>query len=131
MIFSEQSEPRFVAMITSLVVPIFYGILTAAFAASFFYNVSVRLHGGIRLELEFLETPPPKEEEVVKLALFGLSCLPRAGSPVGNCCDKLGMSLTESWQWVPEQSTAALFTHHPDAKYYSVGNLDRAAQILG
>ena len=44
---------------------------------------------------------------------------------------KLGMSLTESWQWVPEQSTAALFTHHPDAKYYSVGNLDRAAQILG
>ena len=44
---------------------------------------------------------------------------------------ELGMSLTESWQWVPEQSTAALFTHHPDAKYYSVGNLDRAAQILG
>ena len=44
---------------------------------------------------------------------------------------ELGMSLTTSWQWVPEQSTAALFTHHPDAKYYSVGNLDRAAQILG
>ena len=43
----------------------------------------------------------------------------------------LGMSLTESWQWVPEQSTAALFTHHPDAKYYSVGNLDRVGQILG
>ena len=44
---------------------------------------------------------------------------------------ELGMSLTTSWQWVPEQSTAALFTHHPDAKYYSVGNLDRAGQILG
>ena len=44
---------------------------------------------------------------------------------------ELGMSLTESWQWVPEQSTAALFTHHPDAKYYSVGGLDRAGQILG
>ncbi len=44
---------------------------------------------------------------------------------------ELGLSLTESWQWVPEQSTAALFTHHPDAKYYSVGNLDRAQQILG
>ncbi|MCE2470936.1 MAG: methionine synthase [Anaerolineae bacterium] len=43
----------------------------------------------------------------------------------------LGMSLTESWQWLPEQSTAALFTHHPDAKYYSVGSLDRAGQILG
>ena len=45
--------------------------------------------------------------------------------------DELGMGLTESWQWLPEQSTAAIFTHHPDARYYSVGNLDRAAQILG
>ncbi len=44
---------------------------------------------------------------------------------------ELSMSLTESWQWLPEQSTAALFTHHPDAKYYSVGNIDRAGQILG
>jgi len=44
---------------------------------------------------------------------------------------ELGMSLTESWQWVPEQSTAAIFTHHPDARYYSVGAIDRAAQILG
>ena len=43
---------------------------------------------------------------------------------------ELGISLTASWQWVPEQSTAALFAHHPDAKYYSVGNLDRATQIL-
>ena len=44
---------------------------------------------------------------------------------------ELGLSLTESWQWVPEQSTAALFTHHPAAKYYSVGGLDRVGQILG
>ncbi len=44
---------------------------------------------------------------------------------------ELSLSLTESWQWVPEQSTAALFTHHPEAKYYSVGNLDRAERILG
>lgn len=44
--------------------------------------------------------------------------------------DELGMSLTESYQWIPEQSTAAIFTHHPDAKYYSVGNLDRAERIL-
>ena len=43
---------------------------------------------------------------------------------------ELGMSLTASWQWLPEQSTAALFTHHPAAKYYSVGGLDRAETIL-
>jgi 5-methyltetrahydrofolate--homocysteine methyltransferase len=41
------------------------------------------------------------------------------------------MELTESFQFVPEQSTAAIVVHHPDAKYYSVGNLDRVAQILG
>jgi 5-methyltetrahydrofolate--homocysteine methyltransferase len=43
----------------------------------------------------------------------------------------LSVSLTESFQLVPEQSTAAIVVHHPDAKYYSVGNLDRTAQILG
>jgi 5-methyltetrahydrofolate--homocysteine methyltransferase len=43
----------------------------------------------------------------------------------------LGLQLTESFQLVPEQSTAAIFAHHPDAKYYSVGNIDRTEQILG
>jgi 5-methyltetrahydrofolate--homocysteine methyltransferase len=43
----------------------------------------------------------------------------------------LGLELTESFQIVPEQSTVAIFTHHPDAKYYSVGNIDRVEQILG
>ena len=43
----------------------------------------------------------------------------------------IGVSLTESFQLVPEQSTAAIVIHHPDAKYFSVGNLDRTAQILG
>jgi 5-methyltetrahydrofolate--homocysteine methyltransferase len=44
---------------------------------------------------------------------------------------ELGVSLTESYQLVPEQSTAAIVVHHPDAKYFSVGSLDRVAQILG
>ncbi len=44
---------------------------------------------------------------------------------------ELGMSLTAAWQWLPEQSTAALFAHHPAAKYYSVGDIDRVGQILG
>ena len=43
----------------------------------------------------------------------------------------IGVSLTESFQLVPEQSTAAIVIHHPDAKYFSVGSLDRTAQILG
>jgi 5-methyltetrahydrofolate--homocysteine methyltransferase len=42
---------------------------------------------------------------------------------------KLGMSLTSAYQWIPEQSTAAIFAHHPDAKYYSVG-VNRVEQLL-
>ena len=32
----------------------------------------------------------------------------------------LGMILTSAYQLVPEQSTAAMIVHHPDAKYYAV-----------
>ena len=31
-----------------------------------------------------------------------------------------GVTLTESFQWMPEQSTAAIVIHHPEAKYYVV-----------
>jgi 5-methyltetrahydrofolate--homocysteine methyltransferase len=41
---------------------------------------------------------------------------------------KLGMSLTAAYQLVPEQSTAAIVVHHPDARYYSVG-VSRAEQL--
>lgn len=40
----------------------------------------------------------------------------------------LGMTLSPSYQWIPEQSTAAIVVHHPEAKYFSVG-VDRAQQI--
>ena len=44
--------------------------------------------------------------------------------------EKLGMSLTAAYQLVPEQSTAAIVVHHPDAKYYSVG-ISRTEQLAG
>ena len=34
--------------------------------------------------------------------------------------EALGMDLTESFQLMPEQSTAAIVVHHPEAKYYAV-----------
>jgi 5-methyltetrahydrofolate--homocysteine methyltransferase len=52
-----------------------------------------------------------------------MKLLPQAG--------EIGLQLTEAFQWVPEQSTAAIVVHHPDAKYYSVGSLDRSEMILG
>lgn len=39
--------------------------------------------------------------------------------------DEIGVSITEAYQLDPEQSTAALVVHHPDAKYYST--IDREA----
>ncbi|HVP70459.1 MAG TPA: vitamin B12 dependent-methionine synthase activation domain-containing protein, partial [Gemmatimonadaceae bacterium] len=41
--------------------------------------------------------------------------------------DALGMQLTSAYQLVPEQSTAALVIHHPEAKYFAV----RAAAAEG
>jgi len=34
--------------------------------------------------------------------------------------EALGMDLTEAFQLMPEQSTAAVIIHHPEAKYYAV-----------
>ncbi len=34
--------------------------------------------------------------------------------------EALGMDLTSAWQLLPEQSTAAIIVHHPQAKYYAV-----------
>jgi len=31
------------------------------------------------------------------------------------------MSLSPAYQLIPEQSTAAIIVHHPQAKYYSMG----------
>jgi len=42
---------------------------------------------------------------------------------------ELGMSLTSAYQLVPEQSTAAIIVHHPDAKYYNVGE-SRVEQLM-
>jgi 5-methyltetrahydrofolate--homocysteine methyltransferase len=41
----------------------------------------------------------------------------------------LGMSLSPAWQLIPEQSTAAIIVHHPQAKYYSVGE-SRVEQLM-
>jgi 5-methyltetrahydrofolate--homocysteine methyltransferase len=42
---------------------------------------------------------------------------------------ELGMSLAESGQLIPEQSTAAIIVHHAQAKYYSVGE-SRVEQLM-
>ncbi len=44
--------------------------------------------------------------------------------------DALGMTLSPAFQLIPEQSTAAIIAHHPQAKYFSVG-VSRVEQLLG
>ena len=41
--------------------------------------------------------------------------------------EQIGVTLTDAFQLVPEQSTAAIVVHHPEAKYFSIGStLERA-----
>jgi 5-methyltetrahydrofolate--homocysteine methyltransferase len=42
---------------------------------------------------------------------------------------ELGMKLTSAYQMVPEESTAAIIIHHPQAKYYNIGE-SRIEQLL-
>jgi 5-methyltetrahydrofolate--homocysteine methyltransferase len=42
---------------------------------------------------------------------------------------ELGMSLTSAYQLVPEQSTAAIIVHHPQARYFTVGE-SRVEQLM-
>jgi 5-methyltetrahydrofolate--homocysteine methyltransferase len=40
--------------------------------------------------------------------------------------EALGMDYTESFQLLPEQSTAAIIIHHPEARYYSLRGTEKA-----
>src|SRR6266404_5150930 len=42
--------------------------------------------------------------------------------------EALGMDLTEAMQLLPEQSTAAVIIHHPEAKYYAVRGMASGAE---
>jgi 5-methyltetrahydrofolate--homocysteine methyltransferase len=42
---------------------------------------------------------------------------------------ELRMSLTPAFQLIPEQSTAAIIVHHPQAKYYTIGG-SRVEQLM-
>jgi len=41
---------------------------------------------------------------------------------------QIGVALTEAWQLIPEQSTAALVVHHPQAVYFSIGSVRERAE---
>ncbi len=85
------------------------------------------LHNHIRKELNL-------EKEQGKRYSWGYPAIPDLGDhekvfkllPAEN---ELMMKLTPAFQLVPEQSTAAIIIHHPDAKYYSIGE-NRIDQLM-
>ncbi len=60
-------------------------------------------HGGLRYSWGFPSCPDVSQHHLVWKLLHP---------------EKSGMTLTESGQIIPEQSTAAIVVHHPDAKYF-------------
>ena len=42
--------------------------------------------------------------------------------------EQIDVALTEAFQLVPEQSTAAIVIHHPEAKYFSIGSARERAE---
>ncbi|MCC7207857.1 MAG: methionine synthase [Anaerolineae bacterium] len=93
----------------------FHGLaVQSAEATAQYVNMHVRRELGIpaergkRYSWGYPACPDLDDHQIV------LRLLPEAAT-------KLGMALTPAFQWVPEQSTAAIFAHHPAAKYYAVG----------
>jgi 5-methyltetrahydrofolate--homocysteine methyltransferase len=104
----------------------FHGLAVQAAEATANYvnrqviNAGMKIPGGQgkRYSWGYPACPELKDHEIV------VRLLPQA-------VEQLRMTLSPSYQWIPEQSTAAIIVHHPDAKYYSVGSADRTEQILG
>ncbi|MCY3780022.1 MAG: hypothetical protein OXG78_06920 [Chloroflexi bacterium] len=53
------SGPVFASLAGALAIPLLYGLFAGLGAAilTLIYNISVRLHGGIKLDIELQETP--------------------------------------------------------------------------
>ncbi len=57
--------PKFGALISALGVLLFYGVFAAIGASilALVYNLSVRLHGGINIDIDLQEAPPPEKKK--------------------------------------------------------------------
>ncbi len=88
------------------------------------------VHAMIRRELEIHSQDSSNREEVFRQAYqgsrysFGYPACPNLEDHTKLFqllpADKIGVSLTEEFQLVPEQSTSAIVVHHPQAKYFNV-----------
>ncbi len=88
------------------------------------------IHKRIRHELSIGAADAPLTEQLFNQGYqgsrysFGYPACPRLEDhvPLFRLLDaeRIGLTLSEEFQIVPEQSTAALICHHPDARYFSI-----------
>ncbi len=88
------------------------------------------LHRHMRVELDILEGDKDREQAMVRQGYrgsrysFGYAACPDLESqgPLFDLLDpgRVGVTLTEGWQMVPEQSVSALVVHHPGARYFNL-----------
>ncbi len=88
------------------------------------------VHKRIRIEWNIAENDAPDKQDLFKQHYqgsrysFGYPACPRLEDQVKLwpllMPDRIGVSLTETFQLDPEQSTTALITHHRQAKYFNV-----------
>lgn len=86
-------------------------------------------HTRIRRELGFAEFDPDNIRDILQQRYrgsrysFGYPACPNIQDQYKQLallgCDRMGMSMDESEQLYPEQSTTAIITYHPTAKYFS------------
>jgi len=86
-------------------------------------------HGRVRAELGLAGFDPPGLEDILKVSYrgcrysFGYPACPnledRAKVAALLRPERIGVILSEEFQLAPEQSTDALITHHPEAKYFT------------
>jgi 5-methyltetrahydrofolate--homocysteine methyltransferase len=86
-------------------------------------------HTRIRRELGFAQFDPDNIRDILQQRYqgsrysFGYPACPNIQDQYKQLdllgCDRIGMSMDESEQLYPEQSTTAIITYHPSAKYFS------------
>ena len=66
-------------------------------------DLGIKDKGGLRYSWGYPSCPDTSQHHIVWKLIHG---------------EESGMELTESGQIIPEQSTAAIVVHHPDAEYF-------------
>jgi cobalamin-dependent methionine synthase I/methionine synthase I (cobalamin-dependent)/very-short-patch-repair endonuclease len=104
------------------------GYFTHGLAVQAAEATAIYLHNHVRREMGIAENQG-KRYSWGYPAIPELEDHPKVFQLLPSAEKELGISLSPAYQLIPEQSTAAIIVHHPQAKYYSVGE-SRVEQLM-